>query len=333
MTRAADAMFLVGGRTTETELDPGTSSLGAVLELAGSAVLDVVDVSVPAPAPRVNAGPGERAATAALPERPIPRWRSLPIAPTALSDFAHCHRRFELVHLLGLPERARGRSSVTRDDEGAVLLDARAQGTLAHAVLERLATDAFLAADPGAVSRVLKTAGVPEAHPQHVAIAGRALRFLGSPYARALAERGATITREVAFVLEVIDAEARAVTLRGSMDLVVLWPGGSVDVVDYKSARSGDTDGYGFQLDVYALAAAARYPEATRLRAGLAFLGGGTGEPVWRERNAEADVRARIGALGSDLVNARWSNSFPRVAMDRCASIHCGFIGRCHPEA
>jgi hypothetical protein len=201
--------------------------------------------------------------------------------------------------------------------------------------------EAFLSADDAdaAVAQTLARAGVPEDHPEHPAIAARALRFLRTSYARSIAERGATITRELPFVLPIEDDTGRAVTLRGSMDLVVSWPDGAIDVVDYKSARGGGPDAgphesgnYAFQLDVYALAARARFPEATRLRAGLSFLGGGTGEPVWRELPDETEVRERIAALGAKLVAARWSDTFSRVAIERCESIHCAFIGRCHPD-
>ena len=323
MTRAAKAMFLVGGRTSDKALDPGASTLAVVEQLATehAELLAVEDVDVPAPA--------KRAAEASLVESipsvepralRLPEWRVLPIAPTALADFNHCPRRFELVHLLGLPEHVTRRRAPDGDAIGAaappdtdvegtarahVLIGTQKAGTIAHAVLERLPAEAFLAADRAAghaaVTRSLESAGVPEDHPQHAAIAGRAMRFLETAYARSIAERGATITREVAFVLPIEDEAGRAVSLRGSMDLVVVWPDGVVDVVDYKSARSGDTDSYAFQLDVYALAARARFPEAKRLRAGLAFLGAGTGEPGWRDLPSEHDVRARITRLGAEL--------------------------------
>ncbi|MBX3226141.1 MAG: UvrD-helicase domain-containing protein [Labilithrix sp.] len=332
VTRAAEEMFFVGGRSTTKDLDMGSVTLG-VLEDLSADLLAVRDVEVPAPAIRdAAAAPADftsdSVAAGPAPSRE-PRWQVLPIAPTALADFEHCGRRFELVHLLGLPEHARG----ARGESAEGALDARAQGTIAHEVLERLPREAFgAAAADEAVTRVLASIGVPPEHPQHDAIAARVLRFTGTRYARAVAENDALVEREVAFVLPVLDAEGRAVTLRGSMDLVVLWPDGAVDVVDYKSARSGRTESYAFQLDVYALAARARYPEATRLRAGLAFLGGGDGEPAWRELPPEADVRARIARLGSTLVRARWRDAFPRVEIEKCESIHCGFIGRCHPR-
>jgi ATP-dependent helicase/nuclease subunit A len=343
VTRAARSMYLVGGRSRETALDPGASTLAVVEQIAEAAtgLLAVEDVVAP-----------ETEAPSALPEltmpvappaalrESIPSWRVLPIAPTALADFDHCPRRFELVHLLGLPEHVRGRRAVDGGTEGPVAADthivvgAAEAGTIAHAVLERLPIETFL--DPEraapAVARALGSAGVSEDHPQHAAIAGRAMRFLRTSYARAIAEAGATMAREVAFVLPIEDEQRRAVSLRGSMDLVVAWPDGDVDVVDYKSARTGDTEGYAFQLDVYALAARARFPDAKRLRVGLSFLGAGTGEPIWRELPSEHDARARIAKLGADLVNRRWTGAFPRVEIGRCEAIYCGFIGRCHPR-
>jgi ATP-dependent helicase/nuclease subunit A len=347
ITRAADHQFFVGGSAREGAKDEGASTLAVVEALAEARpeLLEVEDVDPPAalgaPAPSQapengpeegrRPSPSEADAGAAR----IPAWRVLPIAPTALADFDHCARRFELVHLLGLPEHARGRRSRQvgpADRAGDASLDARAQGTIAHAVLEQLPLDVFLAGGDAAtaVNKALDVAGVGSEHPEHAAIAGRALRFLTTGYARSISERGGEVHREVAFVLPV--GGERVVTLRGSMDLVVAWPDGDVDVVDYKSARSGNTSSYAFQLDVYALAARALFPTAPRLRAGLSFLGGGSGEPVWRTLRPEAEIRGRIEELGDGLVRARWANAFPRVAIDRCESIHCGFIGRCHPE-
>ena len=326
VTRAAKEMFFVGGRAGDRPLNQGMSTL-AVLEDLSNGLLAVRDVIVPTPSLREPAA--DRAVQSSDASRVTlePAWRSIPIAPTALADFDHCPRRFELVHLLGLPEHARGARS--KESEAGVL-DARAQGTLAHKVLERLPIEAFHSPDPGAVTRILASIGVPADHPQEPAIVARVLRFVGTAYAKSIA--GARIEREVAFVLPIEDREGRAVTLRGSMDLVVVWPDGAVDVVDYKSARGGDPESYAFQLDIYALAARERYPEAPRLRVGLSFLGAGTGEPVWRALAPGDVVRSRVAELGAKLITARWRDAFPRVAMDKCESIHCGFIGRCHPH-
>ena len=351
ITRAADAMFLVGGRAKEGTGDLGASTLAAIEEIAGDdsarhmAALAVEDVEVPPPIVRRR---DERAVlpyAPAAPERTevAPAWRSLPIAPTALADFAHCSRRFELVHLLGLPEHLRGGRALDPAEAAATgpaarasataVLDARAQGTLAHAVLERVPTTAFAGEDAeAAASRALAAEGISVDHAQHAAIVARVARFLGGSYAKALAAAGAELRREVAFVLPVEDREGRSIVLRGNMDLVVVWPDGTVDIVDYKSARGGGEGAYGFQLDVYALAARALFPGAPRLRAGLVYLGGASaaGEPAWRALPEESDVRARIAEMGDRLVRARWTGAFPRVALERCEAIHCGFIGRCH---
>lgn len=344
VTRAKDAMLLVGGRKKEGAGDPGAASIDALEAIAAdpreqaaaALAIEAAEAVVP-PVRRPEEAEGDRAGhdEARRTERPRPRWRSLPIAPTALADFAHCRRRFELVHLLGVPEHVRGRREGARAAaEGP--LDARAQGTLAHAVLERVPTDAFASESAeAAASRALVAEGVGVEHAQHAAIVSRVVRFLGGAYARSIADGGAEVRREVPFVLPVEDREGKghAVVLRGSMDLVVAWPDGSVDVVDYKSARGGAADAYAFQLDVYALAVRAAYPAARRLRAGLVFLGGASGEPVWRALADEGEVQRRLSELGAALVEARWSNAFPRVDLPRCEAIYCGFIGRCHASA
>ncbi|MBX3187558.1 MAG: UvrD-helicase domain-containing protein [Labilithrix sp.] len=349
VTRAADAMFLVGGTTRESAGDPAASTLAVISEIAAdpaaasAAGLAVEDVAVPAdvsaasaPSPAAEVGARERVPIAR------PTWRSLPIAPTALADFDHCARRFELVHLLGLPEHVRG--SRPRDEaspeaspakELAGALDARAQGTLAHAVLERVPVAAFSGEDAeAAASRALVAEGIASDHAAHAAIVARVARFLRGSYAQRIDAERARVRREVAFVLSIDGAPEhdRAVVLRGNIDLVVEWPDGSIDVVDYKSARGGAPDAYAFQLDVYALAARAIFPAAPRLRAGLVFLGGASaaGEPAWRSLPDEREVRRRLARIGDRMVDARWSGAFPRVALERCESIHCGFIGRCH---
>lgn len=340
ITRAADAMFLVGGRAREGTGDASSSTLGVLEEIArddravAAASLAIEDVEVPAPVVRGQDEPLAVPVGAIAPRPPVvPSWRALPIAPTALADFDHCPRRFELVHVLGLPEHVRGARAAEAGRSATTGLDARLQGTLAHAVLERVPTSAFAGVDAAVgASRALAAEGIPTEHAQHSAIVARVERFLSGKYAQSLAEHSAELRREVDFVLGVDDAQGRSVVLRGSMDLVVVWPDGAVDVVDYKSARGGTDDAYAFQLDVYALAARAMFPAAPRLRAGLVYLGGASaaGEPSWRVLPGEADVRSHLVGLGNRLVQARWGGVFPRVALDQCEAIYCGFIGRCH---
>ncbi len=340
VTRAADALFLVGGRARQTASDPGASSLSVLEELASdggavpSAALTVEEVDPPTSAAAFHVEDGPRLRpppSSAHHGLEVPKWRSLAIAPTALADFDHCPRRFELVHVLGFPEHGRLRQGGTGRTLGS--LDARAQGTLAHAALEEIPAASFGAASEADVSAVLERLGVPIEHPDHGAIQGRVLRFLNAAYARAIRGDGAEIQREVGFVLPVSGPEGREVVLRGSIDLLVTWRDGSIDVVDYKSARGGSVTEYAFQLDVYALAARAARGVDSRVRTGLVFLGSGSGEPMWREPEGDREIRERIAALGDGLVSARWTQHFVRVPLPRCEAIHCGFIGRCHASS
>ena len=125
-------------------------------------------------------------------------------------------------------------------------------------------------------------------------------------------------------------------TLRGTIDLLVRWRDGSIDVIDYKRARAASVDAHALQLDAYALAARSLFPGTTRIRTGIVFLGGAGEEPVWRRAetsiDAEADVAQRIASLGAQLVEARWSERFPRAPVTICRTIRCGYVRHCHPE-
>ena len=309
---------------------PSLSSKTMTTELVG-----VRDVEVPAPVLRdhdADVAAGRPPTTPSSPSR-APKWRSLPIAPTALADFEHCGRRFELVHLLGLPEHARGAHG--KAEAGA--LDARTQGTLAHMVLERLPAEAFGAAEnDAAISRILGSAGVTSDHPQHGAIAARrACATLPRHGLRARHPRARCSARARSSVRargRVGRGRPRSHAPRqhGYRRPVARRRGRRRRLQERARRRSGGLCVPARRL--HAGGARARYPEAGRLRAGLAFLGAGSGEPTWRELPAEAAVRTRIAKLGGELVGARWSDAFPRVELAKCESIYCGFIGRCHPR-
>ncbi|MCL2778634.1 MAG: UvrD-helicase domain-containing protein [Polyangiaceae bacterium] len=382
VTRAANAMFLVGGSARARAGDPGASTLAVLEELAGNeetlaaSHLNIETVAVVVPlvsqhdattegamnrAPTTthivgapfmapnghtplhpkNAFVGAQHAAPLPRDAPqLPTWQHLSIAPTALADFDHCKRRFELVHLLGLPEHLRGRPGTKSAAGGS--LDARTQGVLAHAVLERVPNEAF-ASDAARenASCALEAEGIALDHPQHDAIVQRVTRFLQGTYAERIKNERAQVHREVPFVMDVNDtqgangANVKSVTLQGNIDLVVKWPDGSLDVVDYKSGRnapfaSAQPNRYALQLDSYALAARTTDRSVSHVRAGLVFLGGGAAEPVWCAVSAEKTIVDRIIGLGDALVRARHTRQFPREPLARCEAIYCGFIGRCH---
>jgi ATP-dependent helicase/nuclease subunit A len=349
-TRASHAMIFVGDRAppqagiSEAYSATTAAALRAIAETpealarARLAIEDALPTVLPVDVARDLCAPREAAEFVPIDRAP---WRVLPIAVTALQDFHHCARRFQLAQVLDLPERAPPFvEAVVRDEpeelRSAPRLDARAEGTLAHRVLEQVDAASFgsrLLARAEA-ARVLTRAGIGPEHEKHGMILDRVLRFLDGAYAGRIAEKRGAIAREVAFVLEVKDPEGRAVALRGAIDLLVRWRDGTIDVLDYKRARGPSPEPHGFQLDAYVLAARALVPEATRVRSGIVFLGSAdpAAEPAWRPVGDPGAIRARLAALGARLVEARWSERFPREPIATCRAIRCGYAAHCHPE-
>jgi ATP-dependent helicase/nuclease subunit A len=341
-TRASEAIFFVGDRrvpsggATDAFLKTTAGALALLAEDDASrahAQLEVVEVPVPG---RVEPRQAHRddwtpAAPFAL---GVPAWRSLSIATTSLQDFQHCARRFQLAALLGMPERFTSQSGVRAEPQAVPgRRDARAMGTLAHRVLERADASLFGRRDATKpLGALVAQMGVAPEDEQHADIVERVARFLRSGYAQGIAQQGAQVWREQPFVLRLADREGRAVLLRGTVDLLVSWPDGSVDVVDYKRARVASAEPYGLQLDAYVLAADELVPGASNVRAGLVFLGSASPEPIWRVSARPETVREQLASLGARLVEARWREVFPPVERRRCDAIRCGYVGLCHPE-
>ena len=108
--------------------------------------------------------------------------------------------------------------------------------------------------------------------------------------------------------------------------------GDEVHVVDYKRARGPGLEPYAFQLELYVLAARALFPSATRVRAGVAFLGGDPETPLWLPDVDRAVSERRVRDAASGLSEARATGRFPRAPRAVCDAIHCGFVGRCYPK-
>ena len=350
-TRASHAMFFVGDRAApqggETEAYSATTAaaLRAIAESPdrrGRAWFDVEDVTPEplAPLSWIASAPEQEADWTPI---EAPSWRSLPIASVALQDFAHCPRRFELVHLLDLPEPTGGflapvaRDEPSRGEGGRVVRDeAWTEGALAHRVLEQADAASFgaLLLARAEASRVLERTGIGVDHPKRAIVIERVLRFLSGAYASRIAAQKAEVARDVPFVLELRDAAQRVVTLRGAIDLLVRWKDGTLDAIDYKRARSAATGAHDLELDVYALAGRTLVPGASRVRTGVVFLAGGGEEPVWRAETNESpdEVRARLASLGAKLVEARWTGRFVRAPLATCRAIGCGYVSLCHPD-
>ncbi len=181
---------------------------------------------------------------------------------------------------------------------------------------------------------LLHRLGMPEpGNPDQTLLGWRAAALGACEYATTIAGAGAKVLREVPFVLPIADAGERSVVVRGTIDRVVVWPGGRVDVVHYKSGwREEATAPPALQLEVYALAALSLFPECTELRAGWVTLDPDA-PPRWLDGFSEDAARMRVASLAPRLVEAQWTERFERVALGRCAAISCGFVHRCHPSS
>ncbi len=338
ITRASSAMFVVGDAKPASKEGGSPTSAAVLQELAASmerrhaAALAVENVSLSGTGER-NAGSGEaHGGASSFVARPaVATFRTLPIAPESLQDFHHCPRRFQLGHLLGLPEHAS--LTLVEDEPSWLSVDARLERTRLHRVLERLDARIMGRREAEPAIRVgLMREGIAAEHPRHELLVRRLLRFVAGRYLSSAVARGAVLHRERAFALEIPVAEGGAVLLRGSLDLVVAQEDGGFDVVDYKRAQSFSIVPHMLQLELNAFAAHTLFPGAHRVRAGMVFLGGDPSVPQWVDLSPLEGVRARVAELGGALNAARWSGHFPRVALDRCEAILCGHRRRCHPR-
>jgi len=398
LTRASHMLFLVGfRRPSKSGSTSGDTACSAVLDAVRTApstaelltVEDEADDATGKPVPSSTtpsppeSPPPESPPPESPPESPppavpkplpkppesprpapvvrLPAFRTLTIAPTSLQDFHHCPRRFQLVHLYGLPEHGQGARAA---DHSAPLADRSApsataasraaaaaaapalgqtstdEGTRIHRVLERLPTEVLggalgEAATLAAVSSGLAREGIPREHPRHAPLTKRLGRFVRGAWLAGRVARGATLHRELTFAIHVPIGDAageRRALLRGAMDLVVVTDD-EVAVIDYKRARGPGLEPYGFQLEIYVLAARSLFPEARTVRAGVVFLGGDPETPLWLPEAASEGLATRVSAAAIDLEKARWDGHFPRAPHTRCEAIHCGYVGRCYPRA
>ncbi len=175
-------------------------------------------------------------------------------------------------------------------------------GVAVHALLEWSARNRWREPDDERIAAALREQGFEEDDEQ-AGTAQRLVRaFLESPLRDEIGE--AKVSAEVPFVLSV-----RGTRIRGSIDLLVERPDGSILVVDYKTNRLEERTPeevaarYRVQRDLYALAAAAR---------------GGPVETayVFLERPDEP-VRASFGVAQLDAVRAGIEQLLGRLADGR----------------
>ncbi len=312
VTRAAEHLIFVGDGKTDTTLSHTLN------ELANDPALRIVNRPFDLSAQHVRAPSIARTVDLSPAPALVATARALPIATTALRDFGACPRRFEWIHSRGVPETV---ATILSGDF------ARERGAIVHRVLECVDV-AHFGGDRAREAIVALTK--QHAHwldpLEQQSIVDSAMSFLNSTYAKRVASAGAEILREVPFVIEVGDEPV--VALRGTIDLVVRTSG-NVDVIDYKNRANDGPGAHAVQLDVYTLAAHVLFKDG-KVRAGIVSLEGDKAEPRFRAGVDEATLRARLATMGGDLARMRAAGKFPRIAVERCRAIRCGFVGLCH---
>jgi ATP-dependent helicase/nuclease subunit A len=174
-----------------------------------------------------------------------------------LSSYENCGYRFYVERVLGIGEPDLASGGEGEDSPGPELRRRFGPGVAVHALLEWSARHSWREPDADRAAKALREQGL-EASDEQVAMALElAVAFLGSGLREEIGN--ARVGAEVPFVLSVAGT-----LVRGSIDLLVERPDGSVLVVDYKTDRLSDRDPteivsrYSVQRDLYALAAAAR---------------------------------------------------------------------------
>jgi ATP-dependent helicase/nuclease subunit A len=263
-------------------------------------------------------------------DRRMPSRGPLGISTTPLATFDQCPRRYRFLHELSL-EAPPFPGGAAIDALPSVRDARRALGTAAHRLLERWPLERWgEPTDPAEIGRRWLDDGFVGGHAEHAQLVARQLAaFLGGRYAARVRSEGRAVLREERFVLP-LEAETGVLALRGTIDLLVTWPDGSADVLDYKNSWRPEVGSYDFQLRAYALAARRRY-EARSVRVGTLNLAR-TAEPAFTEL-VEADLGAfekRLGDLKAVFAKARASGDFAGVDRSACERLRCGFVAACH---
>jgi RecB family exonuclease len=161
-------------------------------------------------------------------------------------------------------------------------------------------------------------------------MAGAIAAFLSGPYAARVRDAGGACLREEPFVVPIERSEG-TLHLRGTVDLVVAFPDGSAEIVDYKSAWQADAEDPSFQLCAYALAVH-RLHRWSPIRVGVLDLGSGSQSPSLTSLDAAAlaAFESHLASLRGPFLAARSADRFPGVERSRCEQLGCGFLTACH---
>jgi ATP-dependent helicase/nuclease subunit A len=335
-TRAEQHMVFVGNRPQRGKQRP-FSALLAELQSAGELTINTAPCEPEAAGAREVASPPpeqspellqqpqepvrsyfEGAAPVDIPEplAPLPAERNkrpnkqlLQLHAATAADFLDCPKRYHYKHRLGLLEAGPG------------------VGPLAHAACslrERMLTRAdwrsLSASDVARMARACTN------DPSQVAkLVALGERLLTSSYYARLQTDAARVLPAFTF-----QSEAFGVSLLAVVYLLVLWKDGTCDLIDDADLLVSEAALRPTQLQrLTALALAPKLGDV-RVRLGsLALLH--EPEPSFFPIEHPA-LPSGVPTLGKDLRAAADSDSYPKVALDTCQRIQCGFVERCYPS-
>jgi ATP-dependent exoDNAse (exonuclease V) beta subunit len=298
---------LLGGDPAEREVElpptgegcPAGNLLVSVSEPRPGAGAELLSRHETKPAPR---SPSTATPPLARPEVPPALIGGL--SYSALSGFENCGYRFYAERVLGIGEPELASSGDGDESSPAPELRRRfGPGVAVHALLEWSARNHWREPDADRAAKALREQGLEGSDEQVAMALELTMAFLGSGLREEIGD--ASVSAEVPFVLTVAGT-----LVRGSIDLLVERPDGSVLVVDYKTDRLGDGDPvqtvsrYSVQRDLYALAAATR---GAPVETAYVFLE--RPDPPVRESFGEAELesaRGRIEAVLKRLAAGRF---------------------------
>jgi ATP-dependent helicase/nuclease subunit A len=163
----------------------------------------------------------------AAPEPPAGRFSTL--SYSSLSELERCGYRYYLERVLGLPEdRAAGRTA-----SGERGLEARARGTLVHAVMESLDFAAAEAPSTDSVARQARSLGMRLGREEREELTALLANAACAAPARRIAA-ATNVRREYPFAFSLGDGQP---LIAGVIDLLALDADGVNVVLDYKSDR------------------------------------------------------------------------------------------------
>jgi superfamily I DNA/RNA helicase/RecB family exonuclease len=306
LTRARDRLYV----TSPSGAGPLHTSFAAIATVASPwPECGVENASEPKRMQRTTRVAAYEPLQLPLPEIPTPV-----VSFTALSTYRTCPRLARYRYRLRLPaiEDLHERDTGDDADPREWALEPAAFGSLVHKALE-LWGQARIDGGPIEIEIAL----------QNALLDFDAANEADLRKARAVLSQAVTVLDDLTLVAAEtkFEHEVDGVALAGIIDLIVRDPSGAIDVIDYKTGTLLGDEHYALQLDLYARAMRARYPDRD-VRARILRLS--ESEAQWRD-----PIPMAPGELEQLLVESNGFTSDEPRPGQQCAS--CPYNGSpCH---